>query len=144
MLVPRIFEETLLDDFVRFPERDFRRSNYQAASLMQTDVEEKDDKYILSMDLAGYRKEDVKAELKDGNLIIQATKESTNEDKDENGKYLRRERFYGNCKRSFYVGKDVKQEDISAKFEDGVLTLSIPKKAPAPKVKQNNYISIEG
>ncbi|MCD8149806.1 MAG: Hsp20/alpha crystallin family protein [Clostridiales bacterium] len=141
MLVPRIFEETLLDDFVRFPERNVQRST---ASLMETDIEEKGDCYILTMELAGYSKKDVKAELKDGNLIIQATREATNEDKDENGKYLRRERFYGNCRRNFYVGKDVEQKDISAKFEDGVLTLTIPKKSPAPKVENTNYISIEG
>ncbi len=142
MLVPRTFEETLFDDFMRFPERELR--GYQTASMMQTDIEEKEDGYNLSMDLAGYRKEDVKAELKDGNLIIQATKEATDDKKDEDGKYIRRERFYGNCRRSFYVGKDVRQEDISAKFEDGVLKLFIPKKAPAPKVEENHYISIEG
>ncbi len=142
MLVPRIFEETLLDDFMRFPEREL--GGYQTASLMQTDIEEKEDGYVFSMDLAGYRKEDVKAELKDGSLIIQATKETTDDRKNENGKYIRKERFYGNCRRSFYVGKNVRQEDISAKFEDGVLKLFIPKKAPEPKVEENNYIPIEG
>lgn len=82
--------------------------------------------------------------MKDGNLIIQAPKEATDDKKDEDGKYIHRERFYGNCRRSFYVGKDVRQEDILAKFEDGVLKLFISKKAPAPKFEENNYISIEG
>jgi HSP20 family protein len=109
---------------------------------MRTDLQESDDGYELGIELPGYKKEDVQAELKDGMLIISAKHESQNEDKDK--RFVRRERFYGTCSRSFYVGDEVKQEDIRAKFEDGILKLYIPKKKDVPHVETPNYISIEG
>ena len=98
----------------------------------------------MNIDLPGYGKEDVTAELKNGYLTINATKKSENDEKDKEGKFLRRERFYGSCSRSFYVGKQITEEDIKAKFENGVLIVSIPKKDDQPKVEEKKYIPIEG
>ena len=92
----------------------------------------------------GYKKEDVKAELKDGYLTITGTTKKETGDQDKKGKYVRRERYCGSCSRSFYVGKAVEKEDIKAKFEDGVLKISVPKKEEKPKVEESKYISIEG
>jgi HSP20 family molecular chaperone IbpA len=98
--------------------------------------------YELEIELPGYKKEDVQAELKDGKLIITATNNAENEEKE--GKFIRRERFWGTCNRSFYVGEEVKQQDIKAKFEDGILKLFVPKKEEVPQVETNNFINIEG
>ena len=109
---------------------------------MKTDIKENEKDYELSVELPGYKKEDVNAELKDGYLIINATNEKNDEEKDEKG-YIRKERYYGSFTRSFYVGKDVKEEDIKAKFENGVLILDIPKEVEKlPEEKK--YIAIEG
>ena len=114
-------------------------------SAMKTDVKETDAGYELDIDLPGYKKEDVKAELKDGYMTISAEKKSENDEKDDkSGKYLRRERYYGSCSRSFYVGEEVTEEDIKAKFEDGILKISVPKKEPQPAVEQTKTIAIEG
>jgi len=112
-------------------------------NLMKTDIKENDKGYELDVDLPGYKKEDVKAELKDGYLTISASNDNTKEEKDEDGKYIRKERYTGSVSRSFYVGKYVTEEDIHAKFENGILKLSVPK-VDAPKVEENKYISIEG
>ena len=112
--------------------------------LMKTDVKENDEGFELDIDLPGYGKEDVTAELKNGYLTINATKKTDDGEKDKNGKYLRRERFYGSCSRSFYVGKQVTEEDIKAKFENGILIVTVPKKEEQPKVEQKKYITIEG
>ena len=143
MLMPSIFGETLLDDFFGFPTRDsFVRSN--TSGLMQTDVSETDSGYGVTMNLPGFKKEDVKCELKDGYLVVTATTNTNNDEKDKEGKYIRRERYSGTCSRSFYVGEDVTQDDIKARFEDGTLKLSIPKKEAKPQVEDRKYISIEG
>lgn len=113
------------------------------ANVMKTDIKENDKGYELDVDLPGYKKEDVKAELKDGYLTISASNDNTKEEKDEDGKYIRKERYTGAVSRSFYVGKYVTEEDIHAKFENGILKLSVPK-VDAPKVEENKYISIEG
>ncbi len=116
---------TFFDDFAR-PYK--IASGYtQPASVMKTDVKETEDSYELDVDMPGFKKEDVKAELKDGYLTINASTKNESNEKDKKGKYVRRERYYGSCSRSFYVGKEVKQEDIKAKFEDGVLKISVPK-----------------
>ncbi len=140
-LMPSIFDNDLFDDFFGFPERGPAGTQI---SLMQTDIQENDEGYTLTMNIPEFKKENVKAELKDGRLTISATNSSSDEEKDPNGKYLRRERYYGSCTRSFNVGKDVKQEDIKAKFEDGTLKLFIPKVVEKPEVEENHYISIEG
>jgi HSP20 family molecular chaperone IbpA len=111
---------------------------------MQTDIEESETGYALTMNLPGFKKEDVKAELKDGYLTINASTNSSKEEKDEKGKYIRKERYSGSCSRSFYVGEAVTQEDIKAKFEDGTLKISVPKKELKPEVEEAKYISIEG
>ncbi|MBR1740775.1 MAG: Hsp20/alpha crystallin family protein [Lachnospiraceae bacterium] len=147
MLMPSIFRENLFDDFFD----DFARPVHHMVnfgspqtSVMKTDVKETEDGYELHIDLPGYKKEDVKAQLKDGYMTITAETNSSNEDKDEANKYIRRERYYGNCSRSFYVGDQVTEEDIRAKFEDGILKITVPKKEPAPAVEEKKYIAIEG
>ena len=94
--------------------------------------------------LPGYNKDDVNAELKDGYLIISASTDTNNEEKDNEGRYIRRERYIGSCRRSFYVGEDITQDDIKAKFENGTLNLIIPKKDAQPKVEEKKCITIEG
>ena len=111
---------------------------------MRTDVKESETGYELDIDLPGYKKENVKAELKDGYLKISAESRQDNDEKDENGKYIRRERYYGTCSRSFYVGEEVTQEDIRARFEDGILKVSVPKKEAKPAIEESKYIAIEG
>ena len=91
-----------------------------------------------------FKKENVKAELKDGYLLITAATNTDEKKKDKDGRYIRRERYSGTCSRSFYVGDDVTQEDIKARFEDGTLKLSIPKKESKPEVEEAKYIAIEG
>ena len=111
-----------------------------APRLMNSEVREYDDHYELNMELAGFKKEDIKAELKDGYLTIKAERTA---DQIENGRAIRTERFVGTCQRTFYVGDHVKREDVSAAYEDGVLKLSIPKKVERPQVEENHFIAIE-
>ncbi len=147
MLMPSIFGENLIEDFFddfAYPSRGVARYNTPTTNVMRTDIKENESGYELSIDLPGYKKEDVKAELKDGYLTISAESKQEKDQKDSKGKYIRRERYYGTCSRSFYVGEDLDQNDISAKFEDGILKLSVPKKEPQPKVEEKKYIQIEG
>ncbi|HCK88207.1 MAG TPA: Hsp20/alpha crystallin family protein [Erysipelotrichaceae bacterium] len=141
MLLPSIFRDDLFDDdFMDFPPmRGFSKEN----TLMKTDAKETENGYQLSMDLPGFKKEDVKMQLKEGVLNIEATTSTSNDEKDDEGKYIRRERFQGTCQRSFFVGKDVKQEDIKAKFEDGVLHLEVPKKEETKQIPEKHTITIE-
>lgn len=143
MLMPSIFRENLLDDFFGDP---FRGRSYDNSvnELMRTDVKDMGNAYELTMNLPGVKKENVKAELKDGYLTINATSNSENNETDGNGKYIRRERYMGSCSRSFYVGEDLSQEDVKARFEDGTLKLTIPKKEETPVVENKKYIAIEG
>lgn len=145
MMMPSIFGEDLFNDWMDFSFPDIDRKLYgkRADQIMKTDVKEKDTEYEVDIDLPGFKKEDVKAELKDGYLTIRAAKGVDREEKKEDGKYIRKERYSGNMSRSFYVGKNVTQEDIHAKFEDGILKLTIPKKE-AKKVEEKSYITIEG
>ena len=143
MLMPSIFRENLLDDFFGSP---FRTHSYETSvnEMMKTDVKEKEGVYELEMELPGYKKEDVTAQLKNGYLTISASKNTGSEEKDEKGNYIRRERYCGQCARSFYVGEEVRQEDIKARFENGILMLSIPKEEPQKPVEENTFIAIEG
>lgn len=138
MLMPSLFGENMLDDFLGMP---FGSRQHQ---MMSTDVKETDNGYEVIMDLPGFSKEDVKGELKDGYLIISASRNSSNDTKDEEGRFIRRERYSGSCSRSFYVGEAVTLEDIKAKFEDGTLRFSIPKSDPKKAIEQSRYITIEG
>ncbi|MBO5522068.1 MAG: Hsp20/alpha crystallin family protein [Roseburia sp.] len=147
MLVPSIFGESLFDDFFddfARPANTSARYQNMTAGIMRTDVKESDNGYELDIDLPGCKKENVKAELKDGYLTISAETNTSNDQKDDNGKYIRRERYYGTCSRNFYVGENVEQEDIKAKFEDGILKVFVPKKEARPQVEDKKYIPIEG
>ncbi len=147
MLVPSIFGENVFDDFFddwTKPSREFPGGPApHHTAIMKTDIKETDQAFELDIDLPGYKKEDVKLELKDGNLTIAASKDENKEEKDENGKYIRRERFTGSCRRAFYVGKKVTREDVSARFEDGILKVTIAKKQPEPEVEENHFIDIQ-
>lgn len=113
-------------------------------TLMRTDIKETNGGYELTIDLPGFKKDDVQAELKDGYLTINAQTQGESEDKDEQGTYVRKERFSGKCSRTFYVGDDVEEDDIKAKFEDGVLKIAVPKKQEQPKLEEKKTIAIEG
>ncbi len=139
----RIFGENLLDDFFNLS-GDFFGKGSSVNGLMQTDVEETDKGYEVTMNLPGFSKEDVKGELKDGYLVISASTSHDNDEKDKEGRFIRRERYSGSCTRSFYVGEDVRQEDIKARFENGILKLTVPKKEAAGTVEEKRYIAIEG
>lgn len=139
MLMPGIFRENLFDDF--FGDA---FGSYTTADHMTTDVKENEQGYELVMNMPGYKKEDVKAELKNGYLTISASSNKNVDEKDNEGRYIRRERYSGSCSRSFYVGDQVTEEDIKAKFEDGTLKLFIPKKEAKPAVEDKKYIAIEG
>ena len=145
MMMPSIFGEDLFNDWFDFSFPDVDRKYYGRRSvdqLMRTDVKEKDDAYEVEIDLPGFKKDEIKAELKEGYLTISAAKNVNNDEK-KDGKYIRQERFTGNVSRSFYVGKNLTQEDIHAKFENGILTLDIPKK-DQKQVEENRYVTIEG
>ena len=149
MLMPSIFNNSLFDEMMDFPfGRDFfgdsgRMLNDYRTGVMKTDVIEADGVYEVDMELPGYKKEDVSARLDKGYLTITAVKNEENNENGGNGKYIRRERYCGQCSRTFYIGENVRQEDIHAKFEDGILKLTVPKTQPA-KIEEQKYISIEG
>ncbi|MCI6629460.1 MAG: Hsp20/alpha crystallin family protein [Lachnospiraceae bacterium] len=111
---------------------DFFDTSSRMPQLMKTDVVEKDGQYMLDVELPGYDKNDISAELKDGYLTIMANKDQTIENKDEKSNYVRKERYTGSCQRSFYVGDDVKEEDIQAGFKDGILKIAVRK----PELKE--------
>ena len=152
MLVPSIFSDNFFDDFFEFPfiddraEKNAERKLYghHAANLMKTDIKEFDDKYEVEIDLPGFKKDEIEAKLENGYLTISAAKGLDKEEKEEkDGKYIRKERYSGAMSRSFYVGDELKQEDIKAKYEDGILKLSVPKKEQK-KVETTKHIAIEG
>ena len=141
MLMPSIFANDLMDGFFDAPERNYKK-NYYNSGLMKTDIKESKDGFEVIMDLPGFKKDEIKAELKDGYMTITAASDKDNKVEDENSRYICRERVYSNCSRTFYVGKELTQEDIKAKFENGVLTLNVPKKDALPQKEEDKYISI--
>ena len=150
MLMPSIFGENLFDDdWMDFPfDRDFwGRKNplygKNANKIMKTDIREHDGGYELDVDLPGFKKDEINVELENGYLTISAAKDLDKDEQDKKGKYIRRERYAGAMQRSFYVGDEVTQEDIKARFEDGILRVSIPKK-DAQAVETKKTIAIEG
>lgn len=138
--MPSILRRNVFDDFFEYPFSDFGASS----SLMKTDIKETGNSYELTVDLPGVKKEDVKAELKNGYLNISAVSNRSNDEKNSDGNYIRRERYCGSYSRSFYVGENITEEDIKAKFDNGVLTLTVPKKENKPAVEEKKYIAIEG
>ena len=148
-MMPSIFGEDLFDEWMDFPfEKEFfGRKNplygKNEKNLMKTDVKETEDSFEIDIDLPGFKKENVTARLENGYLTIQASKGLDKDKEDKEGKYIRRERYAGSCSRSFYIGEGVPQDEIRARFEDGILRLTVPKK-DKKQVEENKYISIEG
>ena len=146
MLMPSIFGENLFnDDWMdfSFPDVDKELYGKHANNVMKTDVKETDTGYEVDIDLPGFKKDEINAQLDNGYLTISAAKGLDKDEKDKKGKYIRKERYAGAMSRSFYVGEGVTQEDIKAKYEDGILRLSVPKKE-AKAVENKKYIAIEG
>ena len=145
MLMPSIFGENLFnDDWMNFgfPEVDKALYGKHAGHEMKTDVRETEAGYEVDIDLPGFKKDEINVELNNGYLSISAAKGLDKEEKKE-GKYIRKERYAGSMSRSFYVGDAIKQEDVKAKYEDGILRLSVPKKV-AEQIESSNRIAIEG
>ncbi len=145
MLMPTVFGTNFMDDVFDdfFGAPLMTTSQVTGNSSMKADITETDKEYLIELDLPGYTKKDVQAELKDGYMTITAERSSQNEEKNKEGKVIRRERYQGVCRRSFYVGEAVTEKDIMAKFQDGVLTLQVPKKEKQPEVETKKFIAIE-
>ena len=145
MMMPSIFGENLFDDFfesVPNPIKAVRQIT--VPQVMRTDIKESDKGFTLSIDLPGYKKEDITAEIKDGYLSVSAKTSDEHEEKDDDGVYIKRERTFGSCSRSFFMGDQIEETEVKAKFEDGILKVFVPKKEVAPQVEERKYISIEG
>ncbi len=131
-MLPRLFDDRVFDLFDPFADLDRTQTRVfgkHASHLMKTDIRETDDAYKFSIDLPGFKKEDVTAELKDGYLTVTANKSHDDEEKNKEGKLIRQERYSGSCSRTFYVGEDVDEKDCKAGFENGILTIEVPKHA---------------
>ena len=150
MLMPSVFGKDLFDDFFDFPfydDRDMEKMQkklygHRSKNLMKTDVRETEGSYELDVDLPGFKKDEVNVELNNGYLTIEAAKSLDKDDTDKQGRYIRQERYAGSMSRSFYVGEGLEPKDIRAKFENGILQLSIPKSAPK-QLPKTTAIAIE-
>lgn len=140
MMIPRKNNFDLFDNMFRDPF--FVDDDFVNTKLMRTDIKEKKDCYVLDVDLPGYEKDDIKLSIEDGYLTINAETNSKKDDKEE-GKFVRKERYYGKCSRSFYVGDNIKSEDVKASFKNGTLRVTIPKKEEAKELPKSNYIQID-
>ena len=135
-MLPSIFGESLFDDWMGFPFRslasdvDHKLYGKNAARVMKTDLKEHDEGYELSVDLPGFKKDQIELQLQNGYLTISATKGVEEEGKDKKGRLVHQERYTGSMTRSFYIGENVREEDVKASFEDGVLRLDFPKEKP--------------
>lgn len=147
MYMPIIFGENLFDSMFPFDDKAFAAKKdplygKNASKLMKTDVRENDKTYELDIDLPGFKKDEIQIELKDGYLTVSAEKGLDKDEEDKKGKYIRQERYAGALSRTFYLGDEIREDEIKARFENGILSLSIPKeeekKAEGPK-----HISIE-
>ena len=146
-MLPSIFSENLFDeffddDFSMFPAWGKRNPLYgkHAKNLMKTDVRETESSYEVDIDLPGFKKEDIKLDLENGYLTVSAQKGLDKDEQDKNGRYIRQERYTGLCSRSFYVG-DMKPSDVAAKYEDGILKISLPK-VDQKKLPESTSIAI--
>ena len=146
MLMPSIFGENLFnDDWMNFGFPEVEKALYgkQASHEMKTDVRETDSGYEVDIDLPGFKKDEINIQLDNGYLSISAAKGLDKDEQDKEGKYIRKERYAGSMSRSFYVGNAITQDDIKAKYESGILRLSVPKKA-AEEIESAKRIAIEG
>ncbi len=146
LLVPRknhavsLFDEMFNDPFFRDPFFSTPFRSFSGNSLMKTDISEKNGEYRFEIDLPGFNKEDISAELNDGYLTVTAKKGASEDEKDADDNYVRRERYYGECSRSYYVGKNVTEEDIKASFHNGLLKITVPKEVQ--KIEEKKTITI--
>jgi len=147
MLLPSVFNDNVFDDLMSDFDDVFTDRNplygKRARNMMKTDVRDLGDHYEMDIDLPGFKKDEIHAELENGYMTISASKAVEKDEKDQKGQYIHRERNYGQCARSFYVGDAITEADVKAKYENGILQLSIPKKEPE-KVEQKKFIAIEG
>lgn len=148
-MLPSIFRDNLFDDMFDFDDfdKEFNRMmrplyGKHAQNMMKTDVRETEDSYELDIDLPGFKKDEITIQLDNGYLSISASKGLDKNEENKDGKYIRRERYAGSMNRTFYVGSQLTQQDIQAKFEDGILKISVPKK-DVQQIEQNKYIAIE-
>ena len=150
MLLPSIFGENLFDDFMddfrypAFPDVDKTLYGKHAKNLMKTDVKEKDGSFEVDIDLPGFKKDEITMHLEDGYITVSAAKGLDKDEKDEKGTYVRHERYAGNMSRSFYVGEQITEDDIHPKYENGILSFSVPKKEGKAIEDKKRYIAIEG
>lgn len=150
MMLPSMFRENLFDDFMNdftfpaFPDVNKTLYGNHAKNLMKTDVRETDGGYEVDIDLPGFKKDEIQMQLKDGVLTVNAAKGLDKDEQDKEGRYVRRERYVGSMTRSFYVGENVKEEDIHPKYENGILSFVLPKEEQKTVEEKNHYISIEG
>ena len=150
MMMPSIFREDLFDNFMEdfafptFSNVDKALYGKHAKNLMKTDVKETDSEYVVEIDLPGFRKDEIQMQLANGNLTVSASNGLDKDEKNEEGAYIRRERYAGSMSRSFYVGEHVKEEDIHPRYENGILTFHLPKEEKKVVEEKSHYISIEG
>lgn len=150
MMLPSMFRENLFDDFMNdfafptFPDVDKTLYGKHAMNLMKTDVKETDRGYEVDIDLPGFKKDEIRMQLKGEVLTVNAAKGFNKDEQDKDGKYVRRERYAGSMSRSFYVGEHVKETDIHPKYENGILSFVLPKEEHKAVEEKSHYISIEG
>lgn len=150
MRINNIFGENLFDDFMNdfafpaFPNAEKKLYGKHANNLMKTDVRDAEGGYEVDIDLAGFKKDEIQLELEKGVLTVNAAKSFDKDEKDNEGSYVRRERYAGSMSRSFYVGEHVSEEDIHPKYENGILSFSVPKEEAKAIENKKHYISIEG
>ena len=149
-MFPALMNDTMFSDLFDDPffegwrNTDNTMSAVMPANMMTTDVRETDKGYDVDIDMPGFEKDDISLDLQNGYLTVSAHRNSSHEDKDDNGRWLRRERYAGSCSRSFYVGEDVKDSDIHASYKDGTLCLEMPKPEAQQQVETKHQIAIEG
>lgn len=146
MLLPSVFGEDLFDEMMNMDDFFGNQSplyGKRAKNLMKTDIREQESGYEIDIDLPGFKKEEIRLQLENGYLTVSAAKGLDRDEQTENGTYIRRERYAGSCSRSFYVGEAVSEEDVHARYEDGILKLAIPKK-DEKELERKKYIAIEG
>ncbi|OZG64388.1 molecular chaperone Hsp20 [Bifidobacterium hapali] len=150
-MLPALMNDTMFSDLFDDPFFEGWRSTdngssaaVMPANMMSTDVRETENAYDVDIDMPGFDKSDIKLELNNGYLTVSAHKDENHDDKAQDGKWLRRERYIGTCSRSFYVGEDVKETDIHASYKNGTLCIQVPKMQAQPQVEAKHQIAIEG